>query len=279
MKLSASKIFHETYSDGSKSVIVIAGDVMYARMGMQAIESGIKAIPAAKRTTLGMAKIVRDTVRTLHHGYLFPHPDKPEVQYLIGLWSPSGGLKLLTTQDTAVNELRGYDCVGAGAYLAHYLIRSLYQESDKDFDEVLTIAINALQRIKSYDDACGGDSEFVKLMATGEMSSVETYQITIAEQQSADIDEAVSDLLLAISRPSATSESAESALKTFDSSMQILIQRMKVSETIQSFSKKLESPGPAFTDQVNKVFKKMQQRRERKKLSETKTRDAKRGLP
>lgn len=269
MKLSASKIFRKEYDDGSKSVIAIAGNVMYARMGMQTIEALIEAIPRAERTADNMAAKVSEAVRFLHHAHLFKHPDRPEVQYIVGLWSPSGGLKLLTTEDTAVNELRGYDCVGTGSYLAHYLIRAQYRESDKSLYDVLTIAVNALARIKAYDDACGGDSEFVKLLASGEMSVERTFDIGQIEKYSDEFDDAASQLFIQLSRPNTSVESVEESLKRFSTSLRVAIHDIRNSQALMRFAEKLEPPSDEkHIERIKRATGKQRRMRERKKLRE-----------
>lgn len=268
MKLAASKIFRKEYDDGSKSVIVIAGNVMYARMGMQAIEALIEAIPRAERTTESMAAKVSEAVRFLHQAHLFKHPDRPEVQYIVGLWSPSGGLRLMTTDDTAINELRGYDCVGAGAYLAHYLIRAQYQESDKSFYDVLTIAINALARIKAYDDACGGDSEFVKLLDNGEIGDIGTVDIGRVEEYSDEFSDATSDLFICLSRPNSRRESIEQALKKFSDSLREASLMIRSSEVLIRLAQVMEPDTKEKADLLNKRINKLRRGKERKRMRE-----------
>jgi len=239
MKLAASKIFRKTYDDGSKSIIVIAGNVMYARMGMQSMEALIEAIPRSDRTAETMAARIREAVRVLHHAHLFKHPDRPDAQYIIGLWSPSGGLKLLTTEDTAVNEMRGYDCVGAGAYLGHYLMRLLYQQCDKSFHDVLAIAIHALARIKSYDDACGGDSEFTVLTKTGEMLDIQTLEIAKVEKYSTKFDEGMAKFFLTVSRPGMTQEESDEVDEQFSEILSSVLHQMVRTRVFEQFAKKL----------------------------------------
>ena len=226
----------------------------------------IEAIPNRKRTTEAMVARVTEAVRLLHHNFLFKHPETPEVQYVIGLWSPSGGLKLITTEDTAVNEMRGYDCVGAGAYLAHYLVRSLYQESDRNFPDVLTIAVNAFARIRAYDNDCGGDSEFITLLADGKMSPVDSFDISKIEIYSDEFDDAASQLFIHLYRPSTTIESTDEELKKFSNLLRIAIHDLKNTEALVRFGEKLGPPPKDIAERIKTFAGKKRRMKAKKEL-------------
>jgi len=99
------------------------------------------------------------------------------VQFLFATSSPVDGLRFYSTEDTAINELHGYECLGQGAYLGHYLLRPLFTKF-LTAKQVILLATYALAEIKNYDDSCGGDSQFVWLRNDGTISDVEHFDIS-----------------------------------------------------------------------------------------------------
>ena len=190
LKLIGSKILPMEYDDESKSVFVTVGHARYARMGVQLIQDSIADIPAAERTLAKMHQIIVAGVRELHQGHLYLHPRRDEfnVQYLIGLWSAEDKrLAFLSTEETAVVRMYGYDCLGSGEVLAHRFIRPRYKrvtsviEAPKHTEEdVRKLGLEALQEVKQYDPYCGGDTECLTLTNEGKMSKVEELKLALS---------------------------------------------------------------------------------------------------
>ncbi len=176
-KLRASKLFREEHANGARTAIAVIGNIAYARMIMQHIERGIGQLPQRDVTIANMRDALEFEVTEIHVNNLFKHPNYPHglprAQVLCAAWSPlDRRAALFWTEEAAINELRGYICVGAGEYLAHFLVRDRYRASMTEA-EVRPIAIEALDRVKDFVDGCGGPTELVVLRRDGTLGQVE----------------------------------------------------------------------------------------------------------
>ncbi|HMC31061.1 MAG TPA: hypothetical protein VKL99_09515, partial [Candidatus Angelobacter sp.] len=72
-----------------------------------------------------------------------------------------------------------------GSYLAHYLVRHFYEDlEEKSLNDILLIAISAMNAVKEYDDACGGATDVVVLSNDGTIPPVTTLEIGNRESYS-----------------------------------------------------------------------------------------------
>lgn len=184
LKLQASKLMPHVYDDGSKTVFVTVGSARYARMGFQQIEEILDETPKAERTLSKMRQVVTYGIRTLHQEHLFKHPNSPTVQYLIGVWSAHSrdkgkGPILLVTDETAVVRHYGYECLGHGESIGHFLLRRDFKRVKKTTeepkhteDEVRALALKAVREIADYDPYVGGTLEAISLYRDGHMTDV-----------------------------------------------------------------------------------------------------------
>jgi 20S proteasome alpha/beta subunit len=130
-KVDASKIFTERYDNGAVSAFVYAGNMRYCRMAIEKFESAIASLTQEQATLAMMRGMVEGALRAIHKEHVFVHPrfraQELSIRFVGSLWSPHGGLYNFSTDDTSIIRFRGYDCIGSGAYLGHYLIRSKYK--------------------------------------------------------------------------------------------------------------------------------------------------------
>ena len=80
---------------------------------------------------------VEIAIENFYQSHMYPHPrygynDGPIFQLLVAARSEvDKTLALYATNETAITEVRDYECVGAGAFLANYLIPHSFS-SQKD---------------------------------------------------------------------------------------------------------------------------------------------------
>lgn len=206
MKLESTKIFSSSHPNGINSAFGIVGSVDYARMAMQECEAALSGL--SRRNTKAkiravITRVLRDICREPHEAF----------ELLLAIYSPTNGLAMFKTRDGAVCELRGYECLGSGSYLGHYLVRDQYQRlgrTNASLDGILFLSVSALTNIKNYDDGCGGRSEFVVLRRDGTMSDVVSFDISppsraAMEKDSPEFRKLLKDLSATRSlKPSAT---------------------------------------------------------------------------
>jgi 20S proteasome alpha/beta subunit len=188
IKFRGSKILAKSYDDGSKSAFVIVGNPRYARMCVNVVEDTIESLDNPDRSLSKMQSIVIAGVKEIHQGHIFKHPRREEitVQFLIGLWSArtKGDVAFLSTEDTSVIRVYGYDCLGSGEMLAQQFIRPKYHRITDitkrplhSESEVRQLAIDALKEVKKYDAFCGYDSEYLTITNDGDMSPIRKLTI------------------------------------------------------------------------------------------------------
>lgn len=188
MKLQSAKIFKkDDYPSGIKTAFCIVGSVRYCKMIIQKCEGALARLGAHECSRAEVRAVIETILITAFEEHIYRHPDFTRgslaVGYLIAIWSPIDGIGFYSTEDTAINELVGYECLGAGSYLGHYLLRPLFRPNLK-IKETILLATHALIQTKNYDDNCGGDSQFIWMRPDGTVSDVESFDISQNESYS-----------------------------------------------------------------------------------------------
>lgn len=181
-KLHGSKIFREEFPNGAKSAIAIAGTLSLGRMAMQHIEQRIGDQLSSDLTLRKIRSEIEEEVQDMHQRHIHPHPDRYTLnlsfQLLLAVWSPVDSRSMIFwTEGTAVNELRGYQPIGAGDSLAHYVIKEEGYRPTMPEAEVRRIAIRALAMAKDYVDGCGGFTEMISMSNSGTLGHTERLPI------------------------------------------------------------------------------------------------------
>ena len=142
------------------------------------------AVSKCERALAGLKqeKISKDTIKNalgealvnvyakhfFKHKY-YGHENGPYVSLIIAVWWKGAKTVLLWTQETTVNEVLDFKCVGHGADMARFIVAPLLpQRLDRPLKDVLLVAIHALQQTKKADPYCGGESDFGILFDNGD---------------------------------------------------------------------------------------------------------------
>jgi 20S proteasome alpha/beta subunit len=165
MKLHDAKVDHFEHP-GGKIAYAYAGNVPFALAAIQKLQKHLQRRPFAD--TMGEIEKILDRE---YRRNVLKHPDHAtdgSITYriLLGVWSPRDKVKLYATSHTAIEEVKGYQCVGAGDYLAHYLIRK-HVASGIPQAAALAHAAYALSVIKDFVPDCGGMSIYILLEHDG----------------------------------------------------------------------------------------------------------------
>ena len=242
--LHASKIFAKSdYPNGAVSLFAYAGDMGYCRMAMQHCEFSIAQLPSGSATSQALRAKVESALAKLHREQVYTHPEYSKnlgVYLILALWSPLDGLHAFSTRDSQVMEFPGYDLVGSGEYLGHYLIRQRYGDAgpNPSLEDVTAIATTAMFSIKDHDENCGGRSELVVIRRDGSVSPVKNLDISQGEHVAMGFARVSSKLLLAISKPHLTDTQLDKELETFSLDVEALVKEGRSSrqmlETIQT---------------------------------------------
>jgi 20S proteasome alpha/beta subunit len=235
--LYASKIFRKEYPNGAKSVFAVSGNnLAYFRMAVQECEYALGVLDAASQSTQRQMRVqVEDALKRIDEDHVQRDKENRKFSFVVCLYSPleGGTLKLYQTDESAIFEAPGYVCVGAGEYLAHYLIRPMYQQG-LSLEQVSTIAISALIRVKEYDALCGGRSEFIVVKNDGTTSEIGAFDIDQGEYLSEEFDRAARPLFLLLGNPALDEEEFRKAVNNFVRSIQNLRDRSRNAKWMQT---------------------------------------------
>jgi len=99
---------------------------------------------------------------------------------LIAVWTNDEKLHLLCSKETSVQDIRDRTCIGAGLYLANYLL-SLVPDQQMSRSDVEFWAVHILHQVKKYVPGCGGDSEFLFLGRDGKILNIKGSQLSLKE--------------------------------------------------------------------------------------------------
>src|SRR5205809_4199560 len=173
-KIYGSKLLPHKYDDQSQTIFATIGHLTYSRMGVQLAEMAIQKLPQGERTLDVIHRELIEQIDSLFVKHLYVHPswaydDNLRVQFLIGVWSArEGKIGFFKSEDTAVERLYGYECLGSGAPLAHFLIRPKYQRREgidgplaHDEKYVRYLASESFERVKGHDPNCGGLTQWM----------------------------------------------------------------------------------------------------------------------
>ncbi|HXD33143.1 MAG TPA: hypothetical protein VN643_18620 [Pyrinomonadaceae bacterium] len=164
------------------SVFTLAGNLPYARAAIEECEHAIAALDFKDGTTVsldGVQNAIRSALTKFYRRYIYPQGDsRPDFQLLIGL-SLWGKTRILSTYEATMREVTGgFQCLGAGAYLAQHYIKQFMPTGDEfnrekvTLTEVRLIAEWVLDRLMEYDESCGGSAEFMVLQHNGEIGDL-----------------------------------------------------------------------------------------------------------
>ncbi len=159
IKLDRSKIIETLLTDDSNAVFAFAGNDYLMRMIIEECRDNLRA-QLHDCSLQHFKAIVRETIKPISEDY----PN--ETLQLLMAVRLRNDLHLLASYCAVVKEVDGYECIGSGHSIAHYVL----SKSFKYFDHLEMTrfrATCALKAAKEIDEPCGGRSEMVLLRSDG----------------------------------------------------------------------------------------------------------------
>jgi len=119
---------------------------------------------------------IEGTLEEEYRRHVLSHPDHASdgtlpYRILVGLWRPGQKAELFVTTQTAMHSVDGYECIGSGDYLGHYLVRPHFARSLEE-RKALSLAAAMLAGVKGYVEGVGGLSCFMALRDDGMVADV-----------------------------------------------------------------------------------------------------------
>jgi 20S proteasome alpha/beta subunit len=135
----------------------IAGNVDFATSAFQKCERESESKDAKENPLEALEEILKEFYRY----HVFGHPKYSEGEYdyslLLAIRIKGERAKLYRTQETALREIKAFDCAGSGEDSARDLLRFLYG-TGKRRDYAIALAAYVLKHVKEHIQYCGGPS-------------------------------------------------------------------------------------------------------------------------
>jgi hypothetical protein len=164
-KVYKDKLF--CYQFGAVMVsFALAGDDDYGCTVIDDCYEGIAAMPSDRQTVWNVRKTIRRAIKRVLKD-CSSETLKPE--FLIGISSFNEGSFLFSSRGASIPRVDRFDFRGSGAYIAHYIMKSLdpMRVDLMDLEEAALIGFCILSAAKRNDTNCGGGSQFLAIRGMG----------------------------------------------------------------------------------------------------------------
>lgn len=187
MKTQAPKLGSFECSGGHVAY-ALAGHVAFAESAISKCRRALKA-KAAGGTFNKLEEVLDNEYRRV----VFKHPQYPAdwtLHYwlLLAIQSPEQGVSLYVTHENTIRPVNtGFECIGVGQYLGHYLIGGSYVPNMREQD-ILVLAAYMLNRVDDHVPGCGGPCQFVAMHNDGSVSPVESTMLNAIEEKAREYE-------------------------------------------------------------------------------------------
>jgi hypothetical protein len=190
IKIHQPKLFGYQLNPGTPDMcalaFALAGHEDFGKMAIEDCVEAVRNIPLEERDMTKFKSAMRTSIRTIHNEYVERSPrgerDAAKFDLIVAAWLPrAGGLWLFRSRGPAFLQVRDqYHCAGIGAYLGDYLMRPMFTPR-MTVNQVALLAIQGFAAAKSYDQYCGGDTQFLRVNEGGQLTNVVPYDIQDSE--------------------------------------------------------------------------------------------------
>jgi hypothetical protein len=145
----------------------LAGDDVLGKSIIDDCWESLSEIPSDEQTIWNVRKSIRRVIKRELRD--FPETvERPKPQFLIGIGNFSTSV-LFTTKEAAMPRVETYDFLGSGAYIAHYVMKSLNSMglSMMTIENAVLVGLCILTSAKRNDSSCGGGSQFLVMPRMG----------------------------------------------------------------------------------------------------------------
>ena len=217
LKLSSSKIFPIDYGvENGILCFVIAGSVDYAVMAIEKIRARVWK---SDFSHTAVKEIIKSELLAIYNDHIYIHPHysygtAPTFNLLTVFWTLANYLSFWKSEETSVTNVKNYECIGAGAYLAKYLADPVYKH-DSTREEIVSLTIEILRDAKDYVPSCGKNSDFLILDDDGMFGYVSAWDISSQEDYGRIFNSALRSLWFRACDPSLSNKQIETEIVKF----------------------------------------------------------------
>lgn len=178
IKTNQSKILWYSSENGvlAMTFAMAAEDLIFARAAASSCWEFVEKMDLESATIAKVHKAAEFALGEYYQEHIFTHPDRTPgaffYEHLVGIWL-RGKTGLFVSHETVLEPVMEYECIGAGEYLAKYLIRQ-YRKANSGpltLEDVTLIATYAVENAIDYDERCGGEAEILIFRNSGEIDN------------------------------------------------------------------------------------------------------------
>lgn len=178
IKTNESKLFWEVYKEKCVTAFAVsANDFGLAKAAVRECEDGIGKIHFENADMATIRKSIESSLVKFYKTNIFPNPDfRAQMEFLVGIWFRRE-TQLYVSNETVLNPVHGYECIGDGASLAKYLIKQAGIEKPRyvgqyrpTLEEVGLVAGYALESTTEHIESTGGEVEYISLSDNAEQT-------------------------------------------------------------------------------------------------------------
>lgn len=177
-KLYQSKIERRVSDDGNCSMIFASSavDLNFPLSAISKCWEAVRGMDFKARSLEQVHHAAEFSLAEFYSTHIYPHPDRspdaPYLQLLVGIWV-RGEHCLYLSNETVLNPVAQYECIGAGAYLANYIVGQYFKANrgSNSLADAALISRHAVQSAIDYDHNCGGSPEMLIVRSDGTVAT------------------------------------------------------------------------------------------------------------
>jgi len=174
IRQNQSKIVHHVSDDGNCSITfaMSAVDLNFPVSAVSKCWEAVRKMDFAVRSLDEVHHLVELSLADFYATHIYEHPDRAPnsiyMQFLVGIWV-RGQYGVYLSNETVLNPVTRYQCIGAAAYLTKYLMGEYFKANPgaNSLQDAVLIVRHAVQAAINYDRDCGGIPEMLIVRANG----------------------------------------------------------------------------------------------------------------
>lgn len=208
-----------------RSIIAMSGTDGHMQSAVSKCERALAEIKPKHLSKAVIRDVLEDALVKFYEKHMYKHKfyqmeGGPHVSLIIGTWWKGGEPTIFWSQETTVNEIQDFKCVGHGGEMARYVISPLLPHPYfRPLKDVLLVAIHGLQQTKKADPYCGGESEFGVILSDGHWKMESGFDISQGEAFSKTFQEILSNLFFASADLDLSDEKVKEAMHLLELSV------------------------------------------------------------
>jgi 20S proteasome alpha/beta subunit len=178
VKGNESKIrFHLSKDSLCAMTFGMAGtDSIFLKAAVEACWERVKKMDFSTATMETVKNTAEFALAEFYRDHIYTHPDRAPGQLyfelLVGVWL-QGKTRLFLLHETVLEPVDSYACIGAGSYLAKYLVQQYMRANPGPIllEDATLMASFMVESAIDYDETCGGEPDILIVRNDGDVNN------------------------------------------------------------------------------------------------------------